>query len=405
MLKHRLNNPANLPAAPTGSNNITGSQHDINDEFPAPPPDLDLMNNETHADTPQSNIGYNQQNNANMSNPEIVVQNMNYSLPPDGANTQNMHKSDVIRSSSNASISKQAIGTITERYDYVGGLSPGSHMSPLSSPSSEGSFSFTDVVMSNKFREGVTESDLLQVDTFYRSHKSEVYVCGCLVNMYHGSAKSALTNDQWTFSSTGIPLLLLDTGEHHRERKLSILIAEKGTGFTLWRDVIDNLTGYRTPNANFHTMHSSKDYAKLVGLSFDEAGAAAEFYSHVKKLTADPADELLKTGNTKKKKSIKDKKKKIKLPKKTEISNPCCFVHVTKLEPEKVAGYDPAKNENDKQTNKNEISSPYDFHHITAPPTSSSSEVESVSSMVGSKMTLTNSSSVDSGLSEDRSST
>jgi hypothetical protein len=49
--------------------------------------------------------------------------------------------------------------------------------------------------------------------------------------------------------------------------------------------------------------------------------------------TSDPDDELLKLSKGKKKKVKQEKQKtKFKPPKKTEISQPCCFVHVTKLE-------------------------------------------------------------------------
>lgn len=321
----------------------------------------------------------------------------------EGQLPQNSTQEYVPHSNSSVQDSNEGVRLITEKYDSLNKLSmPVSpHKSPRGSPSSDGCrFSFTDMVMSQKFREGVTEQDLLQVDTFYHSHKTEVYVCACLANMYIGSAKSVLNNDQWTFSCTGIPLLLLDTGEHHRERKLYFLLAEKGTGFTIWRDVIDNLTGYRTPNSNFHTMYTSKDHTKLAGFSFDDAGAAAEFYGHVQKLTADPDDELLKIGKSKKKKSIKIKKKTVKLPKKTEISQPCCFVHVTKLD-RPIGDESEISVPNNKSSNPNEISAPFNFQHVTG-SAGIGSDVISVSNMIGSKLTLTSASSVDSDLSDDR---
>lgn len=294
---------------------------------------------------------------------------------------------------------EEGVRIITEKYDSVGNLSSSS---PKSSFSDGGTVSVTEMMMSQKFREGVSEKDLLQVDTFYRSHKTEVYVCACLANLFFGSIKSALNNDQWTFSCTGIPLLLLDTGEHHRERKLFIIVAEKGTGFTLWRDEINASTGYKTPSSNFHTMYTSKDHSQLAGFSFDDARSAAEFYGHVHKLTSDPNDDLFKTGNIKKKKSVKDKKKKIKLPKKTEISNPCCFVHVTKMD-RPITAEDDSKSSANKSLNPNEISAPFNFKHMTA-SIGTGNDVNGVSNMMGSKLTLTSTSSIDSGLSDDRSS-
>lgn len=331
------------------------------------------------------------------TSPDHVINNRDYTATS-AEQSSCFNSQDITQPSSDQQQdSKEGVRIITQKYDSPSKFSTSPQKSPMGSPSSDGgTFSFTDMIMSKKFREGVTEQDLLQVDTFYRSHKSEVYVCGCLVNMYFGSAKAALNNDEWTFSRTGIPLLLLDTGEHHRERKLYIILAEKGTGFTIWRDVVDNQTGYRTPNANFHTMHTSTDYSKLAGFSFDDAGAASEFYGHLHKLTADPDDQLLNPGNIKKKKSIKDKKKKVKLPKKTEISQPCCFVHVTKLD--RPISEDSETTSSNKSSNSNEISAPFNFQHMTGPSKTGCD----VSNLMGSKLTLTSTSSVDSGLSEDR---
>ncbi|KAH3739629.1 uncharacterized protein LOC127851919 [Dreissena polymorpha] len=289
-----------------------------------------------------------------------------------------------------------------EKYDYTDNIPTTPLRSPeLSSSSDTGNLSLNEIIMSEKYREGVTEQDLLQVDTFYRSHKSDVFVCGCLANMYIGSVKNP---EQWVFNATGIPLLLLDSGEHHRQRKLYIVLAEKGTGFTIWREVIDNLTSFKTPNANFHTMHLSKDHTKLAGLSYDDANKAKEFYCHLEKLTSDPDDDLLKLGNIKKKsKSMRDKKKKIKLPKKTEISQPCCFVHVTKLD--RPMSESDLSNAGKGSPKVNEISAPFNFKHVTGTATDSNSLSGSLPNMLGSKLTLASSSSVDSGLSsEDRNS-
>ncbi|XP_052810679.1 uncharacterized protein LOC128238616 [Mya arenaria] len=351
-----------------------------------------------------SGVGeYQQQYNTKYAYPEQVGDaNLGQEQSATGQNISVANQSKVPLIITTASTAKEGVRIIDEKYDSLGHLSASPTKSPLGSPLSDGGqFSFTDIVMSQKFRDGVNEQDLLQVDTFYRSHKSEVFVCGCLANLYFGSTKASVSNDQWSFSSTGIPLLLLNSGEHHRERKLFIILAEKGTGFTLWRDVIDNLTSYKTPNVNFHTMHLSKDHTKLAGLSFDDAGKAKEFYGHLEKLTADPDDDLLKIGGSKKKKSVKDKKKKIKLPKKTEISQPCCFVHVTKL--------DRPVSESDLTTHtkgtSNEISAPFNFQHVTGTPGNEPHSLSgSLPNIMGSKLTLTSTNSIDSGLSDDRTS-
>lgn len=222
------------------------------------------------------------------------------------------------------------------------------------------------------FTEGITEQDILQVDTFFKSHKTDVNVCNCLANLYFGKVVGG--KDHWKFAMTGIPLLLLDTGEHHRKRRLQIVLAEKGTGFVIWKNAIDHLTGYTAPHSNFHTLHLTTDHTRLAGLSFDDSGAATEFYNALTKITSDPNDELFNISKSKKKKKSQKSKQKFKPPKKTEISQPCCFVHVTKLErPSVVSG----------------PKSPDDDRQLTE-----------MSSLVGSKLTLT-SDSTSSGISED----
>ncbi|XP_041351740.1 uncharacterized protein LOC121370524 [Gigantopelta aegis] len=212
-----------------------------------------------------------------------------------------------------------------------------SGMSDASSDISDATSNWTPTtgVANHNFAEGVTEQDIMQVEMFYRSHKTEVTVCRCLANVYQGSVRDSGSN-KWEFFNTGIPLLLLDSGEHHRQRKLYIVLAEKGTGFVLWKDVIDTLTNYTAPHNTFHTMHLSSDHTRQVGFSFDDGGAASEFFGSLSALTSNPEDDLFNLSKSKKKKKQKEKskpaKQKYKAPKKADISQPCCFVHVTKLE-------------------------------------------------------------------------
>lgn len=216
--------------------------------------------------------------------------------------------------------------------------------------------------------EGISEQDINQVDLFYRSHKTEVKVCRSLANLYISAAKtkgitlpppsqnmrgsrksfrekkpksseipapvpldsSDFAKDDWEFTKTGIPVLVLDSGDHVRDKRLKIVLAEKGTGFTLWEDQFSHFTEYSTPHSNFHTITISSDSTRLAGLSFDEANAAAEFAEAIRSYTSSADDNVLKSSTKKKKKKDKPKQK-YKPPKKVDISQPVCFVHVTKL--------------------------------------------------------------------------
>ncbi|GFN75496.1 misexpression suppressor of ras [Plakobranchus ocellatus] len=216
--------------------------------------------------------------------------------------------------------------------------------------------------------EGITDDDIHKVEMFYRSQQTQVHVCRSLTNMYLSAPKqsqvsvdvklkpgqgpnqndmqtppqpSDIAKDDWDFSQTGIPVLVQDTGEHRRDKRLRLVLAEKGTGFTLWQDELSHTTRYRTPHSNFHTVTISTDISRLVGFSFDEAEAATQFAEAFRGFTQTLEEDMINAGKKKSKKK-KEKKPKFKPPKKIDISQPCCFVHVTKLErPDLIGGMFP----------------------------------------------------------------
>lgn len=298
-------------------------------------------------------------------------------------------------------IVRKSIKRISEKYDSVENFGPltennvkekGDGVSGRPHISEPNSISPTHSYGRSTYAEGITDQDILQAEMFFKSHKTDVHVCQCLANLYFGKVMD--NKDQWKFAMTGIPVLVLDTGDHHRKRKLQIVLAEKGTGFILWKDEIDHLTMYKAPHMNFHTLHISTDHTRLAGFSFDETAAASEFYNTILKLTSDPDDDLLKLSKSKKRSKSEKKKNKTKYkpPKKTEISTPCCFVHVTKLEREPLeltSSIDNLQQESQIQ-DTNSLS-----------PSRNDGEGSDVSSLVGSKLTI-NSEDTSSGISEDR---
>ncbi|ELU05315.1 hypothetical protein CAPTEDRAFT_65438, partial [Capitella teleta] len=199
----------------------------------------------------------------------------------------------------------------------------------------------------------LTDQEIAQVEMFYRSHKTDVFVSQCIVYLYVGSSASGLPQpssmagagalpdtaggENWTYMKSGVLVVVMDTGESRRNRKLSIVLAERGTGFVLWKDNLDHLTEYQAPQPCFQTMHLSNDHSKLAGLRFADAAAAVIFHQKISSLTSDPQDSAMRlSGNSKKSKEKKAKgkgsKQKQKLPTKADISSPCCFTHVTKLD-------------------------------------------------------------------------
>ncbi|KAL8606807.1 hypothetical protein ACOMHN_049636 [Nucella lapillus] len=220
--------------------------------------------------------------------------------------------------------------------------------------------SVSGIPLTASLGDGVTDQDVQQVEMFYRSQKSEVTVCRCLANLYLGSAASKSSSasiptpmngsvssskysDLWEFVTTGIPLVVQDSREHRRNQQVMMVLAEKGTGFVLWKDAVTSASHYSCPDSNFHTLGLSTDAKKLVGLSFDDSKAAAEFGACLTRLICQMDDDsgtLTRKGKRKKRQDSQRKAKR-KQPKKTDISQPCCFQHITKLERPQITGVMP----------------------------------------------------------------
>ncbi|XP_076340325.1 uncharacterized protein LOC143240939 [Tachypleus tridentatus] len=224
---------------------------------------------------------------------------------------------------------KVAVQKLTEKYDTLGRI----NVEDTDKSISCGSFDDADFRQDledelNNLCSELTEQDIAQVETFFRSHKTFVFVCQCLANLYLRKPE-----EEWQLSLTGIPVLLFDKGETRArtKRRLKLVLAEKGTGFILWHDVIDNLTNYEAQDNTFHTMFLSTDHSQMGGFSFENKTAARQFHEQVDLLTSDPLNISLSVPKAKGKNSRR-KLEKIKLPQKCDISLPCCFEHVTSID-------------------------------------------------------------------------
>ena len=256
---------------------------------------------------------------------------------------------------------KLAIKKITGKYDSLGRMQKGARLieshaqqrsmdDSLLSCNRSDEHVFTRYVESSQKAKGayqppkqskmLSEQEVLQVEMFFRSHKTEVYVGGCETHMYFGTVRASPhksptqalpDDDSWTFFKNGVPVLVLDSGESRRSRKLTVVFAERSTGFILWKDTYNHLTNYRANHPSFHTLHLSNDHTKVVGLSFEDPGAASDFVRKIHAWTSDPNDSILNLSSKKKKKKKEDKKK-YKAPNKSDISSPCCFTHITQLD-------------------------------------------------------------------------
>jgi len=216
-------------------------------------------------------------------------------------------------------IQKAAVQRINDKYDSLGRLR-----------------SQTDLEEETELEVvPITDHDLMQIEMFFQSHKTSVFVCPSLVNAYIAGPLTSGEPPSWELKYTGLLVLLLDRGETRARtrRQIRLVVAERGTGFMLWEDVIDNLSNYSAPNPTFHNMYLSVDHTRMVGFSFDDPVAAGELLARIEVLTSDPANIALSGPSSKsKKKKKKCKPEKTRLPRKADISLPCCFQHVTRVD-------------------------------------------------------------------------
>lgn len=176
----------------------------------------------------------------------------------------------------------------------------------------------------------LAENERMQIENFYRGLKSQVFICNGLVNFY----KKTITDATWRLAATGVPVVIFDGGEARarNKRRIQIILAERGTCFMLWQDIIDNLSSYKVDAPTFHTMHQSSDHNVQIGFSFDDRQAAEELWHHIEQLVACPENISLSVKGKKKRKKEKKPAKPAPLPPKSHISQPCCFVHVTSVD-------------------------------------------------------------------------
>jgi len=191
--------------------------------------------------------------------------------------------------------------------------------------------------------EGVTAKDLSRLDLFYRSFGTEVTICRCVAELSFTSPQTLsmdLVDCDWEpVNAIGVPVFLLNTGEGKRERSLFLILAERETGFTLWEDRINYLSSYRQISNLTYVMNISSNLRRVAGLRFHGEYAAKMFMEKYKAITSDPEDVLWTIGRRpnpgKSKKKVVLEKLKIKnRTKKSDISNPCNFVHLTYLNPD-----------------------------------------------------------------------
>lgn len=182
----------------------------------------------------------------------------------------------------------------------------------------------------------VTDQDVRQIESLFSSLKTKVFVCPALSNLYFATLQDMANLGGWELATSGFPTLVMTKSSNMnlQERTLQLCIAERGTGFVLWKDTLNVQSNYKAPGKNFHTLTVSKDHKKIAGLSFDDQSAACQLQATVEAWIKDVTPEETTGKKKKKDKKRAPKPSKSKPLNKHTISQPCCFEHITQLDHE-----------------------------------------------------------------------
>ncbi|CAF0795087.1 unnamed protein product [Didymodactylos carnosus] len=195
----------------------------------------------------------------------------------------------------------------------------------------------------------VSDQDVYIVESSYKSIGSKVYVCKCIVELFITTAERLSKLEDWIFFQRGLPVWLFNTGINPKRLKcLSIVLAEKGSGFPIWQDIITNKSDIKYARDQHITFRLS-DQKTLAVLRFTNFQQSKEFFNYYVQLKNDRRHVNLfqstgklssssvetyqiRSGNNLKNRSASCGAVLNKRVSKSSISNPCCFQHITQIQ-------------------------------------------------------------------------
>ena len=193
---------------------------------------------------------------------------------------------------------------------------------------------------------GIARTDRARIELFYRSLDAVIYVCSSLADLFVGAVATTSANDDgsggchWVHTHTGVPVWVMNSGAGTRRRELTVVLAERETGYPLWSDKINYLSNFRQldDGGGVQVLRVSGSLSRMVRLDVFRRRSADEFHSRFLQLTADSNDDLWKisemeNAGARRRRRRKDNagKKQNRMSKST-ISQPCNVVHVTRID-------------------------------------------------------------------------
>ena len=182
----------------------------------------------------------------------------------------------------------------------------------------------------------LSANDILQVESAYRSIGTQVYASRCLCDLYITTADRLSKLEDWILFQHGLPVWLLNSGTNpKRQSRLSLIIAEYGSGFPIWQDTINGQSDIKQAREQHITFRLS-DQVTLAVLRFNDFNASKEFFSYYVSIRNNPRYRHLFTNGHHRSSScgamFNQARKSSHSLSKSSISNPCQFQHITRLQ-------------------------------------------------------------------------
>ena len=186
----------------------------------------------------------------------------------------------------------------------------------------------------------LTANDILKVESSYRSIGTQVFACRSLCELYITTAERLAKLEDWMLFHQGLPVWLLNSGINaKRPSRLSLILAEHGSGFPIWQDTIDGQSDVKQARAQHITFRLS-DRNTLAVLRFHDLAASKEFFSYYHTIRNDHRYQHLFSSSSSRGHSrslscgskLRNRRKHPKNISKSSISNPCQFQHITSLQ-------------------------------------------------------------------------
>lgn len=175
----------------------------------------------------------------------------------------------------------------------------------------------------------LTSQELFKVKLSLSCLSNRVTVCPVQAKLY------LLKEDTWKHHKTGVAAVIFNTGEsgERNPKGVKLCLVELESGFASWKEDLSDNSQYKEQDNKFHTLVlNNNNGAGMAGLQFEDEGAASLFLKEI----VDSIEELKSSNNTTEVSKLelssrREKAKKFRKLKKSEISTPCLFTHVTNI--------------------------------------------------------------------------